>query len=263
MAKKISDLAAAAALDGTELSETVQGGANVKFPLGAVTPPGYVDGLKMQWVSATALTITSGAAYIPSLGRVLRVSASIAKAGLVLTASTWYHVYLWLNGASADVEIVTTAPAAPYVGTARTKNSDTSRRYLGSVKTDTTGALIMFDHTPSIGMYHYKHNINADGLFVLSNGGSASQVVIDVSAVVPPTAVRAVAYMENSDVSNIAYIGTPDIDVKANVVTFMRANSRLSSMYLLSNQQMAYVMQSASAAGTGLNIWIQGYIYER
>lgn len=109
--------------------------------LDALIPPGYIDGLKMVWVSGTALTVTTGSAYIPSLGKVLRATSDIAKTGLSLTASTWYHAYLFSNAGTPDIELSTTAPAAPYNGTARTKTGDTSRRYVGSVLTDSSSNL--------------------------------------------------------------------------------------------------------------------------
>ena len=103
--------------------------------------PGYIDGLQMQWVSATAVTVSSGRAYIPSLGYYLDAPNAIALTGLVLTASTWHHLYLYDNAGTPAVECVTTAPAAPYSGTARAKTGDTSRRYIGSVLTDASAAI--------------------------------------------------------------------------------------------------------------------------
>ncbi|MFP3435921.1 hypothetical protein SB781_39850, partial [Paraburkholderia sp. SIMBA_061] len=57
-----------------------------------------------------------------------------------------YHVYLFLDGTTPDVELSTTSPAAPYWGTARTKAGDTSRRYIGSFRTGSTGAVVQFQH---------------------------------------------------------------------------------------------------------------------
>jgi hypothetical protein len=105
---------------------------------------GYIDGLQMQWVSGTALTVSSGAAYIEGSAAVLNAPSAIPKTSLSLTASTWYHVYLYDNAGTPAVELVTTAPAAAYNGTARSKTGDTSRRYLGSVKTDSSGSIFNF-----------------------------------------------------------------------------------------------------------------------
>jgi hypothetical protein len=100
-----------------------------------VVPKGYIDGLQMQWVSGTAVTVSSGTAYIPSLGNVLVANAAMALTGLSLTASTWYHLYLYSNAGTPAVECVTTAPVL-YYGTAYQKTGDNSRRYVGSVLAD-------------------------------------------------------------------------------------------------------------------------------
>lgn len=109
--------------------------------LDVLIPPGYIDGLKTTLVSGTALTITSGAAYIPSLNKVLYIPTDISKSGLTLAASTLYHIYLYVNAGTPDIELVTTTPSTPYNGIARTKTGDSSRRYVGSVLTDASSNL--------------------------------------------------------------------------------------------------------------------------
>lgn len=195
MAKKISDLAAAAAITGAELLELVQGGANVKGAAGSLLPPGYIEGLQLKWVSANALTVTTGAAYIPSLGRVVRLSADVAKAGLVLTANTWYHVYLWLNGPNLDIEIVSTAPSAPYNGAARAKTGDTTRRYLGSARTDSGGLIIEFTQYAQVTRY-----LTGGGapFRVVSNGQATTRTNVDISTFVPATAATTIVKAQNS-----------------------------------------------------------------
>lgn len=102
------------------------------------TPSAWVDhisGLVPTWVSATAIDITPGSAYIESLGLVYVSGATISLTGLTTTATTWYYLYLYDNAGTPAVEVSTTAPAAPYMGTARSKSADTSRRFLGVLKT--------------------------------------------------------------------------------------------------------------------------------
>lgn len=261
MAKKISDLAAAAALDGTELSETVQAGVNVKVPLGSITPPGYIDGLKMQWVSANALTVTSGAAYIPSLGRVLRVPASIAKAGLALAASTWYHVYLWLNGANADVEIVTAVPAAPYVGTARAKTGDTSRRYVGSILTDASSQIIPFAMN---GMrISYVPPAGATGTVpyrILSAGAATSVTAVAGSGIIPITSQLGQLRIQNNG-SSAAGVG-PGAPFSNAITTGPGSNNAPWVLDCASGTDQSFVYFNTTSGGS-LFIDVTGYIYER
>ena len=262
MTLKISQLTpvAVGSLDGSEPVELGIAG-DKSAPNGAFIPQGYIDGLKMQWVSATALTVSSGAAYVLSLGRVIRANAAIALTGLVLTPITWYHVYLYSNAGVPAIEVVPTSPAAPYNGVARTKTSDTSRRYIGSVLTDSTSNLMNFDHCVSECAVHYKYNINNGGLHVLSGGAALTSTLINFSGVVPVSGMRCFAYVENTG-NDIAYIGPSDLNPITTVISFVRPSSRLSSQYLMFNQQMNYEMGSANTSG-GLDVWVQGYIYER
>lgn len=106
-----------------------------------------IEGLQIVWgapgTNGTHLTVTSGSAWIPSLGASINVPSTLSGPSMTFSASTWYYVYLTSAGA---LEISTTAPAAPYKATARTKTSDLSRRYLGAVKSnaDATPRLLQF-----------------------------------------------------------------------------------------------------------------------
>lgn len=266
---QIRDLPAATSLDGSELVELQKAaggaGSSEQTPNGALLPPGYIDGLKMQWVSANAVTVGSGSAYIPSLGRVVRAPTALALSSLVLTASTWYHLYLYLNAGTPAIECVTTAPAAAYYGTARAKTGDTSRRYIGSVRTDGTGNVIRFDHCSISGNIMYGMSINNAPLNPLVNGGATTATNVDLSGSIPVTGSRGALYLENSAASSVAYIATPDLgDPIVNVITFVRSGVKLASSYLLSsNQQINYECNSAPAGGTGLTVWVLGYTYER
>ncbi len=166
-------------------------------------PPGYIDGLVLTWVNGTAITVTSGAAYIPSLSRVLRAPSDIAKTGLSLAASTWYHVYLFLNGSTPDIEIVTTAPSATYNGGARTKTGDTSRRYLGSVRTDTSPVMYQF---VQYGLQFRYFTGGGTPFRAISNGTATSRTNIDISSYVPVTGVTALVKAQNSSTGSQALI---------------------------------------------------------
>src|SRR5690348_13335560 len=69
-----------------------------------VSLPCYIDGLQLSWVSATAITAMAGTAYIQGSGGLLQAPTAIAKSGLVLTASTRYHVYFFNNAGTPDIE---------------------------------------------------------------------------------------------------------------------------------------------------------------
>lgn len=147
---------------------------------------GYIDGLRMEWVSGTSLRVTGGAAYVPGLQGILGVESPITKSGLSLSANTWYHLYLYRNGGSADIEISTTAPAEPYSGVARTKSGDNSRRYIGSVRTDGAGSVFNFVHVGN--QIAYRAHTGLLPFAVVSGGLATSPTSVSCSSVAPPTA---------------------------------------------------------------------------
>lgn len=163
------------------------------FSAGFIVPAGYIDGTKMVWNSATSISVTSGAMYIQSLGYAVSFPSTLTLSGLSLTASTWYHLYGYLNSGTPAIELVTTAPAAAYSGTARSKTGDTSRRYLGSALTDSSGNLVAFLHSANTVRY-----VNPNSNTVLLNGGSATSVNISCSSYVPITAVAVDLRFQNN-----------------------------------------------------------------
>lgn len=215
-------------------------------------------GLVLEWVSTTSLRVTTGAAHVEGLGRSLTVTSAITKSSLSLSVSTWYHVYLYLNGSSADIEIVTTAPATAYRGTARSKTGDTSRRYLGSVRTNGSGGLREFSHDGNI--MRYRENVTASPYRVLAGGTTTSWTAIALSAVVPVTSKSAVA-----DVQVVGgTIGT-DIASKAagaGFLTTINPSQRIGTAWDIDSSQNIYYKAPASGAGA-LYVDVWGYTFER
>lgn len=224
------------------------------------TIAGYIDGLRMQWVSGTALTVTSGSAYIPGIPGILYASSNIAKTGLSLSASTWYHVYLYDNAGTPDIEIVTTAPAAPYNGTARTKTGDTSRRYVGSALTDASGNLYPFSHFGD--RITYDSGNAAGTFFVLVAGAATVSTNISLSAVVPVSSVSAMLRCANNSPTV-----NQQLQKSVGSAVFCSIASSPSGpgapVFLdcpIANQAMAYL---AGGSGGNANIGVVGYTYER
>jgi hypothetical protein len=264
MALKISQLTpvAVGSLDGSEPIELgIAGDKNA--PNGAFLSPGHIDGLQMRYVGPASLTVTSGAAYIPSLGRVVRLTAAIAKAGIALTASTFHHVYLYLNAGVPDIEIVTTAPAAAYNGTACAKTGDTSRRYVGSVLTDSAGNILNFAHIIGEGRIVYLVTIN-NALFQLAiNDAALSEATISAASVVPVTARALSAFMENTDTSaGAAYLSSSDVGSPPTSypAKFIRAKSMLAGDIVL-DASLAFTFQTNATAV--FSCYATGYTFER
>jgi len=108
----------------------------------AARPSGYIYGAPITRVDNNTIAIGAPCEFtVPSTGAVVRADSDVSATISGIAPNTWYHVYGYDDGSGGvAVEIVTTAPAAPYVGSARAKSGDTTRRYLGSVRTRPSAA---------------------------------------------------------------------------------------------------------------------------
>jgi hypothetical protein len=223
----------------------------------------YIGGLSMVWVSGTALTVKSGSAYIEGSSKILRAASDIAKTGLSLSASTWYHVYLYDNAGTPAVEVVTTAPASPFSGTARSKTGDTSRRYVGSVRTDASGNIFSFYHEAAVGAVHYRVDLNTTALKLVTNGVATADATVSASSAAPTTALTLLTFAENNDTgSGLVFIGNTEggTPASSHILAFIRASRTLyGEVQLTSSQTFTYMVQ-----GTGIfSCYCAGYRYER
>lgn len=272
MATKDSTFPAAAAINGTEKVPILQGAtpANVLLPLNAILPSaGYIEGLSLIWNSGTSLSVGSGAAYIPSLKNVLDLPSGYTLSGLSLTASTWYHAYLYLDGSTPKVELVTTAPSAAYHGTARAKSGDTSRRYIGSVLTDAAANIFNFRQI-GLRVIWYAPPGNAPFL-VLSGGQATTMTNISFAQCVPTTAKLASIQFFNTDSAATARLGNSDFAAALSTAVWLARAYPLGAVGqvdqfadfpLDSTQQINYLMTGSVGTG-GLTVRCSGYVYER
>lgn len=243
---------------------TVTGAVKVTAVQSTVEP-GYIDGLQMVWNSATSVSVTPGTCYIPASGFNVNFPSTITKAGLALSASTLYHIYGFLNSGVPDIEIVTTAPSTPYNGVARTKTGDTTRRYLGTLRTDGSGNVYRFVHNTENGLVAYETHVNTTPFLVLNAGVATVATNVSCSAVVPITSRCAVAFMDDSDPSVRVGLGNSDMGVVGggNFLAFIFANSALTTLLILdASQQFSYTFFSAPSSGN-FSVRVTGYLYER
>lgn len=228
---------------------------------------GHLLGLPLEWVGPNALRVGTGSTEISSLGYAIEVVNPINKASLTLTASSWSHLYLFVaaNG-TPDVEISATAPSTPYSGAARTKTGDPSRRYLGSVKTNSSGALYNFLHTGNEILYRNKQD--EGGVFrVLTNGVETAETSVSLAAAVPVTARAANVRVINTTTTTAAlYTGTADDSAAgpptSGIVAISPGKDAFPRHPLSSAQTMTY-WYSANPGTAGAYIDVYGYILER
>lgn len=229
----------------------------------AAIPAGYIDGLNMVWNSATSISVTSGACYIQGSSAVISFPSTLTLSSLSLTASTFYHVYGYLNAGTPAIELVTTAPAAAYSGTACAKTGDTSRRYLGSVLTDSSGNIVPFQHSSN--RISYLDGYGSAPYSVLSAGSATSSTSVSLSSYIPITAnVAQLLYLNGSGITfNIqASTGSYVFASFSSLISGGRPGSNLQSVFdcPCPSQEVAYFY---SASGGSLNLNVIGYTYQR
>jgi len=223
---------------------------------------GYIEGLIMSWNSANSLSVGIGAAYVPGTGKVLQLTAPLTLSGLTLAASTWYHVYLYDNAGVAAIEAVTTAPAATYFGTARAKNLDASRRYIGSMLTDSAGGLYKCRFL-SFGRVKYLASV-LNAPFMVVAGNSTAIATVDCSSIVPVTCFEAEGVALNGASVGGIYISNSDVgglSINIFLQAYAAGVASYTTVTLDASQRFTYAFDQTP---NGLfRFRVAGYKYER
>lgn len=224
------------------------------------TLPGHLEGLVLERTAANGLRVNTGSAFIPGLGYAVAVATAITKAGLTLVAGTWYHIYLFLNAGAPDIEIVTTAPAAPFSGVARAKTGDNSRRYLGSLQAVAANTLPNFSHCD--GYINYQEDSTATTFRALSNGVATTSTSVSLqNCGVPVTARMAKLNVTNLSTDQTARLSNPDASTTS--MQGARPQSGWPAFFPVNaSQQMTY-FYPVSPSGSGLYLDVIGYALER
>ncbi len=215
--------------------------------------PGYIDGLNPIWNSATSISVDSGTAYIPGSTKALRVSASLTLSGLSLTANTWYYLYLFETAGVAAIELVTTAPSAPYFGTARTKTGDSSRRFIAAVRCGASGLRpFLLSNNALI----YTEDASAN--LALSGGTATSSTSVNCSGFIPPTTQRCILMLYAAATGGTLIVGY------ANTIEILScpAGVRYQADTLCSSVQTINYRHTSAVTG-GSSIGVRGYGLER
>jgi len=196
----------------------------------------------------------------------LGVESPITKSGLSLSANTWYHLYLYRNGGSADIEISTTEPAEPYSGAARTKTGDNTRRYIGSILAGPDATIARFRHDLPGRILYNRHT---DWLRALVNGTSINPPTnISLTGLIPVTSRVVLVLIENSGTgaSTVAF-SNPDLtttNIGSAILFFLRSTGVAEAELPTSEgRQLNYAYLSTPGAGVGTSVWVVGYSFER
>ncbi|NGM56476.1 hypothetical protein G5C63_19410 [Stenotrophomonas pavanii] len=235
-------------------------GADGRAPL--VQPKGYIDGLKMVYVSGTQVQVTAGAAYVPGPKRIAELSSAVTLTPS-LAASTWYHVFLTVSGATVGVEAVTTAPAAPYSGTARTKTGDTSRRYIGSFRTDASGVIYKFKQSGNQIVYLVSTELTPFAVFSGTVPVSPATTSVSASAIVPLTSTSALMMNLNASTNAFLLITNSEGPAAPGFIVFVAPNSTMAMTAPLASDQSLICSYQSSGTSLTAVLRVYGYTYER
>lgn len=213
------------------------------------TPDGYIDGFKLSYSGAGQVSVSSGNAYVPSVGGI--VSALPSAPSVSVGTNAFGHVYLRADGST---EVDSTSPSAAYSGTARTKTGDSSCRYLGTVLTDSLGDVYMFMHVGA--QITYMVTLENAPFRVLANGQQTTAATVSVASIVPTTSSIANFGITNIDAAVAALINSGAFAYTSNPNSFAAIPVPLDAS---NSFNYNYIVTPAG----GLYVDCLGYYFER
>lgn len=222
-----------------------------------------LQGLKMIWNSATSISVGVGRCFAEN-GDLIDVASALTAGSLSLSNDTWYHVYVYLNSGTPAVEVVTTAPTA-WKGTAYSKTGDTSRRYVGSVRSGGSANVLYFVHHAQSSKIAYAENWTTI-LRVLSSGTATTETDVSCAALVPVTAtlVQLVA-SNNSGAGGNLFIGASGSDNVSpptnGLMVVGDGKTTTGDIPVDGSQNVSYAFNAS--AGSGAILTVLGYYFER
>lgn len=251
----VSDHNQLSGLQGGTVGQYYHSTAAQNAALAAISVSGYINGLRMVWNSGTSVSFDSGTATIQSTGTIMTFPSAITKAGLALAVSTFYHCYAYSNAGTPDIEIVTTAPAAPYNGTARSKTGDASRRYIGSLLTDASGNVRRFVQSDT--EVSYLDTLGVVPYRILAAGAATTPTAVSVLPAAPITAAQFKGQLINNVATGFFVISAPGGMLE---IISVAPNTRVVQYLPIFNSQMFYYN---TMAGGSSFIDLHAYVFER
>lgn len=235
---------------------------------GAPARTDFISGLLLGWVSSTQVSISPGLCRMPD-GSLLELSASTTLTLSSPAASTQYHVYGFGSAGALSIEISSTAPVV-YRNTAQNKNGDTTRRYLGSFRTNASSAITLFMCVDGY-FFYLPSNVAGSGSsgsttefaqyrLVSGDSSTTSPSPVDMSSYTPPASRLIKCRHLNTNapagvlVNGVASTGAV-VTVYSTATAFYLPNVQpLSSMwefYLYTPQKFWYAWSAAPNNGVG------------
>lgn len=240
--------------------------------------------------SQTTITLASAASF-PSAGTVINgteqinytgksgnqltgctrgangTTAASGSNGATITFAGWYYVYLYDNSGTPTVEIVSTIPSSEFSGTARSKTGDTTRRWIGACRLNTSGDIINFQTlgSGSLRKYQWLTDTTTSPFRILAGGTATSATNINASVVSCEYTKAIVLRMVNlSTNGGVLYADTSDTGTNATTSGFIGILQDADVVLehpINSSRQLRYGW-SGSITGPGAYMDSQGFIME-
>lgn len=215
---------------------------------------GYIEGLIPSWNSGSSITISPGAAVIQSSGKVVRVNSAITITGLSgLTTDVFYYFYLYDNAGTPAIEVVITATAAPYSGSARSKNGDTSRRFVCALRSGAGGTIYRFQWCQD-NLIRFITTTNAAPFRAVTNASNTTKTVVNVQSLVPANTATALLSVINAAGSGpILQVSHPDAN-DTDILFGVAPNTRFPCVVPLDSLRRFAFYNSASGGGAFFDV---------
>lgn len=240
---------------------------------GAATQTTFIEAMNTVYLSANGIRVEAGAIFVPGIG-LLEFEEAVFKLALTLTANTWYYLYAHNTDGLPQIEVSTQRPASPYRGASRMKGGpdntgpdvspSTTHRYVpkSALRSGSTAnTLRPFEERG--GWVYYLDDTAAAPFQVLMDGRASAYASVDCSAVVPPTATRALLQFQAESGNNFE-LKRSDMAGRLMLAKNAAQNPFVMPFALDANRALQYRFPGGSpVAGNGLHVNVLGYLEER
>lgn len=224
-----------------------------------------IIGMKLIWNSATSISVDVGSCYAQN-SDFIKATSVLTASGLSLSASTWYHAYVYLSAGAPAVEVVVNGPTQ-WKSDAYSKTGNTSRRYVGSIKTDASGNIYKFTHSADTNYVAYeKFSSDVLPFRVLPGGVATTPTAVSLSGIIPITSFLALVRFTNT--ADMPLFSSDDGGVSSTQNTLalsvgnVSAQSAFATHPLDASQQFWYAYPAAPTTGAAY-LDVLGYYFNR
>ncbi len=226
---------------------------------------GYISGLGVSKSgSSTDIAIEAGACYIPGASKV------VSYPGGTLTLSSTAAVrYIYLNAntdGTVTVTSSTTAPAAPYTGTAKCFPTDDRRRFIGMA---VVYGSVVADFADASGLYSFQDDkMSREIVTQATNTTAVSQ---SLASYMPSFATLADIEVKGLWVAGTtqasSFVGTPGVHAAGtgvlSAITRNDATRQIVRGLVKTNSTPSITYSVTSSTNVNITIYMMGFYYER